>query len=116
MPRPSAFTFNFRHFQMDLNPLNWAGLPRSGVGCPRHGMSSGGIGKRKADHLELAATGDVGFERTTTLFECVKLVHQSLPELALSQVDTSVTLFGKRLRAPLVIASMTGGVDRALAI
>src|SRR5450432_2235539 len=79
-------------------------------------MSGGGIGKRKADHIDLAATGDVGFERTTTLLECVKLVHQSLPELALSQVDTSVTLFGKRLRAPLVIASMTGGVDRALTI
>jgi isopentenyl-diphosphate delta-isomerase len=79
-------------------------------------MSGGGIAKRKADHIDLAATGDVGFERTTTLLECVKLVHQALPELALEQVDTSVTLFGKRLRAPLVIASMTGGVDRATAI
>jgi len=79
-------------------------------------MSGGGIGKRKADHIDLAATGDVGFERTTTLFESVKLVHQSLPELALADVDMSLTLFGKRLRAPLVIASMTGGTDRALSI
>jgi isopentenyl-diphosphate delta-isomerase len=77
---------------------------------------SSGIGQRKADHIDLAATGDVGFERTTTLLECVRLVHQALPELALSQVDTSLSLFGKRLRAPLVIASMTGGVDRALGI
>jgi isopentenyl-diphosphate delta-isomerase len=79
-------------------------------------MSGGGIGKRKADHIDLAATGDVGFERTTTLFECVKLVHQALPELALADIDTSVTIFGKRLRAPLLIAAMTGGVDRALSI
>jgi isopentenyl-diphosphate delta-isomerase len=79
-------------------------------------MSGGGITRRKADHIDLAATGDVGFERTTTLLECVKLVHQALPEIALADVDTSLTLFGKRLRAPLVIAAMTGGVDRALTI
>jgi isopentenyl-diphosphate delta-isomerase len=55
----------------------------------------------------------VAFEKTTTLFECVKLVHHALPELAASAIDTSVSLFGKKLRAPLVIASMTGGVERA---
>jgi isopentenyl-diphosphate delta-isomerase len=68
---------------------------------------------RKGDHIDLAATGDVAFEKTTTLLECVKLVHQALPELSTAAIDTSVTLFGKRLRAPIVIASMTGGVDRA---
>jgi isopentenyl-diphosphate Delta-isomerase len=75
-----------------------------------------GISDRKADHIDLAAKGDVGFEQTTTLFECVKLVHQALPELATAAIDTSVNLLGKRLRAPLVIASMTGGVERAEAI
>ncbi len=74
------------------------------------------IGDRKADHIDLAATGDVAFERTTTLFECVRLVHQALPELSTRDIDTSVSLFGKRLRAPLVIASMTGGAPRAQAI
>jgi len=75
-----------------------------------------GISGRKADHIELAATGDVAFENTTTLFECIKLVHQALPEVSTSSIDTSTTLFGKRLRAPIVIASMTGGVARAEAI
>src|SRR5260370_2917386 len=74
------------------------------------------IGERKADHIDLAATGDVAFEKTTTLFECVKLVHQALPELSTSAIDTSLSLFGKKLRAPLVIASMTGGVERAQTI
>ena len=46
----------------------------------------------------------------------MKLVHQALPELATAAIDTSVNLLGKRLRAPLVIASMTGGVERAEAI
>ena len=79
-------------------------------------MTSSGIGQRKADHIDLAATGDVGFHRTTTLLECVKLVHQALPELSADSIDTSVTLFGKKLRAPLIIASMTGGIERAATI
>jgi len=71
------------------------------------------IGRRKADHLELCATEDVGFRGTTTLLEEVRLVHDALPELALDGVDLGTTLFGKRLRAPLVIAAMTGGTDEA---
>ena len=45
------------------------------------------------------------------MLEHVQLVHQSLPELAYDEVDTSVRLLGKRLRAPLLIAAMTGGSD-----
>jgi isopentenyl-diphosphate delta-isomerase len=78
-------------------------------------MSRPDIGQRKADHIDLAATGDVGFQETTNLFECVKLVHQALPELSADRIDTSLTLFGKKLR-PLFIAAMTGGVERAGAI
>jgi isopentenyl-diphosphate delta-isomerase len=77
-------------------------------------MSGGGnIGDRKADHLALCAEDDVGFRGRTTLFECVRLVHDALPDLSLPDVDTSVTLLGKKLRAPLVIASMTGGTEEA---
>jgi isopentenyl-diphosphate delta-isomerase len=71
------------------------------------------IGDRKADHLALCAEDDVGFRGRTTLLECVRLVHDALPDLTLAEVDTSVTLFGKKLRAPLVIASMTGGTEEA---
>ncbi len=68
---------------------------------------------RKADHLDLCATGDVGFRDKTTLLECVELVHDALPEMSLDDVDLSVTVLGKRLRAPILIAAMTGGTDRA---
>jgi isopentenyl-diphosphate Delta-isomerase len=71
------------------------------------------IGQRKADHLDLCATEDVGFHGTRTLFEDVRLIHDALPDLDEAEVDTSCTLFGKKLRAPLVIASMTGGTDEA---
>lgn len=71
------------------------------------------IGQRKRDHINLCATGEVGFRQATTLLECVQLVHDSLPELHLDDLDTSVTLLGKRLRAPLFIAAMTGGTEEA---
>jgi len=71
------------------------------------------ISRRKDDHLDLATTGDVGFKQTTTLFECVRLVHDALPELAVEDIDTSVQVLGKRLRSPILIAAMTGGSERA---
>src|SRR5262247_3751486 len=71
------------------------------------------IQKRKDEHLDLAARADVGFHETTTLFECVRFVHDAIPELDFAELDTSVTLLGKTLRAPLVVTGMTGGTDRA---
>ncbi|MBN1605745.1 MAG: type 2 isopentenyl-diphosphate Delta-isomerase [Polyangiaceae bacterium] len=71
------------------------------------------ISQRKADHLDLATSGDVAFHATTTLFECVRLVHDALPELGLDEIDLSLRVLGKRLKAPLLIAAMTGGTDRA---
>lgn len=71
------------------------------------------ISQRKADHLDLAESGDVGFKRTTTLFECVRLVHDALPELDYDGVDLGVDAIGKRLGAPILIAAMTGGHERA---
>lgn len=71
------------------------------------------IQRRKDDHLDLCATDDVAFRGTTTLFERVQLVHQSLPDLNVDDIDTSVSLLGKKLRLPVVIAAMTGGTERA---
>jgi isopentenyl-diphosphate delta-isomerase len=77
------------------------------------GDGDGKVEKRKTDHLTLCATGDVGFRRASTLLECVRLMHDALPDLREADVDPSVSLFGKRLRAPIVIAAMTGGTDEA---
>ena len=71
------------------------------------------IGQRKADHIALCADGEVGFRGVSTLLECVRLVHDALPDLRADDVDPSLTLFGKRLRAPIVIAAMTGGTEVA---
>lgn len=67
---------------------------------------------RKADHLDLAATGDVAFQKTN-LLEQVELIHEALPELDFDEIELGCDLFGVRLRAPILIAAMTGGTERA---
>jgi isopentenyl-diphosphate delta-isomerase len=69
--------------------------------------------RRKDAHLDLCATGDVAPVENSTLLECVKLLHCAMPELAVSQVSLSTKLFGKTLKAPLLITGMTGGTERA---
>lgn len=73
------------------------------------------IAKRKADHLEVAASGRAEFAKST-LLEHVHLVHQALPELALEDVELATELVGRKLRAPLVITGMTGGTAEAAAV
>lgn len=75
-----------------------------------------GIAARKSDHIALCVDGDVGFDHKTTLFEDVELVHDALPELDLDEVDLRTRFAGKDLRAPVVIAAMTGGTPEASAI
>jgi isopentenyl-diphosphate delta-isomerase len=74
------------------------------------------ITARKADHLALATEGDVGFVTKSAGWEHLDFVHHALPELHADELDLGVEWLGKRLRAPLVIAAMTGGTPRAEAI
>lgn len=71
---------------------------------------------RKLDHIRINLEQDVQFPRLTTGLERYRFLHQALPELNLNDIDTTVTVFGKRLRSPILISSMTGGTDMARAI
>lgn len=68
--------------------------------------------RRKADHIRINLEEDVRSGLTTGL-ERFRFIHQAVPELNLSEVDTQVEWFGKRLSAPLLISSMTGGTGNA---
>lgn len=77
---------------------------------------------RKADHVRINLEENVDFPRLTTGLERYRFMHRALPEINLDQVDTSIELFGKKMSAPLLISSMTGGaaladkINRNLAI
>lgn len=70
------------------------------------------IAERKADHIKINLERDVRSALTTGL-ENYHFIHEALPELNLDEVDTSLTLFGKQLDAPILISSMTGGTPQA---
>jgi isopentenyl-diphosphate Delta-isomerase len=73
------------------------------------------ISSRKSDHIRINLSEDVRSNLTTGL-ERFRFVHQALPDLDLDQVDLHLDLFAKRLKAPLLISSMTGGTEEAGAI
>jgi isopentenyl-diphosphate Delta-isomerase len=70
------------------------------------------IDQRKSDHIKINLEQDVRSDLTSGL-EKYRFVHEALPELDLNQVDTTLSLFGKRLAAPILISSMTGGTEEA---
>ncbi len=69
--------------------------------------------KRKADHIRINLEEDVAFKKLTNGLEKYFFMHRALPELNLDDVDTTVKLFGKTLKTPLLISSMTGGTADA---
>jgi isopentenyl-diphosphate delta-isomerase len=73
------------------------------------------ISDRKSDHIRINLDQDVRSGLTTGL-EYYHFIHHALPELNLEEVDTTTGLFGKQLRAPILISSMTGGTPEAAAI
>ncbi len=66
-----------------------------------------GTENRKMEHVKICLEEEVGSAYSG--FEDVTLIHNALPDLNFQDVDTSITLFDKKLSAPLLIASMTGG-------
>jgi isopentenyl-diphosphate Delta-isomerase len=70
-------------------------------------------GKRKDDHIIINLEKNVQFPNLTTGLEHYRFLHEALPELDINEIDTTVKLFGKTLKSPILISSMTGGSERA---
>jgi isopentenyl-diphosphate Delta-isomerase len=74
------------------------------------------ITQRKAEHLDIVLSGAASGAASMAGFDAVRFAHSALPDLDLATVDVSTTFLSKRLSAPLLISSMTGGPARADAI
>ncbi|HXM53815.1 MAG TPA: type 2 isopentenyl-diphosphate Delta-isomerase [Candidatus Dormibacteraeota bacterium] len=68
---------------------------------------------RKAEHIRINLQADVEAKGIDSGFDGYRFLHQALPELDLDAVDTSAGVLGRRLAAPLLISSMTGGTPEA---
>ncbi len=69
---------------------------------------------RKIEHLLLCVERNVEAHKThlglrASGFDDVDLVHNCLPEINKKALNLDVEFLGKKLRAPILIASMTGG-------
>ena len=72
------------------------------------------ISQRKTEHLK----GALKFARHERhgAFDDYTVIHNALPEINLEDVDTSLEFLGKKIAAPLMIGSITGGPDNAEAV
>jgi isopentenyl-diphosphate delta-isomerase len=70
------------------------------------------IHERKLDHIAISLKSPVE-SRFSNGFDDITPVHRSLPEVSLDEINISTSFFGKPLSAPIVIAGMTGGHEKA---
>jgi isopentenyl-diphosphate delta-isomerase len=72
--------------------------------------------QRKSEHIQICLQEDVEGSGIQTGLEQFRFLHNALPEIDYHHINTSTELFGKTLRVPLLVSSMTGGTERAYRI
>lgn len=72
--------------------------------------------KRKGEHIAICLQEQVNGEGIQTGFEQYRFKHNALPELSFRDIRLDTEWFGKKMSAPLLVSSMTGGTDEAGAI
>ena len=73
------------------------------------------LSSRKSDHIRINLEENIQSDITTGL-EQYHFLHRALPDINLGDIDLSASLFGKMLKAPILISSMTGGTEDAARI
>jgi isopentenyl-diphosphate delta-isomerase len=69
------------------------------------------IQNRKEDHVNICLKEDVNGHYN--FWDDIHFVHQALPEIDFSEIDTKVNVLGMNLAAPIIISAMTGGYPEA---
>lgn len=70
------------------------------------------ISRRKAEHLELAQLTS-SQSSSVRLWDQIRFEPIALPELDFSAIDSSVEFLGRSISSPLLISSMSGGIENA---
>jgi len=71
---------------------------------------------RKKDGIEIPLRKGTQAKTSSTYLEYVKFIHNALPELNFSDIDTSSSFLTHQFSAPLIVDSMTGGTPEATKI
>ena len=74
-------------------------------------LDPGGMETRKRRHIDVCLSEAVDYQTVTTGLESYRLPYNALTQTDLRSVDLSTDFLGARLRAPVLIGSMTGGAE-----
>jgi isopentenyl-diphosphate Delta-isomerase len=78
---------------------------------PGPGDLANGMENRKRRHIDACLMEAVEYQTVTTGLERYRLPYNALTQTSLGDVDLSTEFLGARLRAPVLIGSMTGGAE-----
>jgi isopentenyl-diphosphate delta-isomerase len=70
------------------------------------------IQNRKDEHINYALKLEKSSNSETWL-DCVKLIHNALPDVNFSELSTSTNFLGKTIDYPIIIDAMTGGTAKS---
>jgi len=68
---------------------------------------------RKIEHLKICLERDVSARQISTGFGNIHLIHDSISNIDLNEISTSIKFLGHELSMPLLISPMTGGTPEA---
>ena len=75
-----------------------------------------GINQRKTEHIRLCLTGNVEGVNKSTGLEGINFIHNALPEINFADITLETSFLDKKLKAPFLVSSMTGGSELATTI
>ena len=71
------------------------------------------INVRKTEHIRLCLTDEVEGVNKTTGLEGISFIHNALPEINFHEINIETSFLSKRIKAPFLVSSMTGGSELA---
>jgi len=71
------------------------------------------INIRKTEHIRLCLTDEVEGVNKSTGLEGINFIHNALPEINFNDIHIETTFLNKKLKAPFLVSSMTGGSELA---